>query len=706
MIDDSSEYNGEEEQEESKSKRHFWKLLFIFLILGFAFMALFARLFYLQVIKYEKYKELARHQQESRVQLKAERGNIYDRNGLLLASNISSISFAVDPTLIKDERSKVQICQALENKMGIPAEKTLEKINSARGSFVWLIRSLLPSEAIKLDSVSVKAFIKIEEPKRNYLYGLTASQVIGCTDIDNRGLTGIELGLDSSLRGRSGYMIMNRDATGKLMPSADLPKVMPVHGKLVRLTIDINLQKILEYELANGVRKAGAVSGTAIAIEPSTGEILAMDSYPSYNPSDLSQSGSGTMKNKSITDVYEPGSTFKLITAAAALNEGMVAPNTILDGYNGLLQFKDLQIRDDHPLGKISFEEALEKSSNIIFSTVANSLPSNLLYKYIRDFGFGYRSGIDLPGEVPGVVKKPDDFDMATKRFLGFGYGISVTPLQLLNAYAAIANDGILMKPHIIKEISDINGRVIYSSVPEKIRKVVSGNTVEELTKMLIGVVEKGTGISAAIPGVKIAGKTGTTQQITSGSYSKNNYTASFAGFFPAENPKIAMLIILDKPSGDYYGGSTAAPIFHAIAKSWIALNPEILNPGEQNDNQKPIFVPDIKGMYVSDAIQLLSSYGLKLATNYNPDDVVLTQEPKSDTYKTNPKFVNITVWDKSEKKMFIPKINVVGLSLRKAVAWLHNSGYHVKIIGSGKVTEQSWTKDSTGTTFCILRCN
>ncbi len=703
MIDDFNN-SGIEQEDKPKPKRKFAKVLLIFLVLGVGFVFLFARLFNLQVINSGKYKELARHQHESRIPLKAERGNICDRNGNLLASTIHSISFAVDPELLKEEKDRLKISQAFENSLGIPTEKILNKINSSKGSFVWLLRSILPGEASKLDSISYKAFMKIEEPKRNYLFGSVASQVVGCTDIDNRGLTGIELGLDSLLKGSSGFMIMNRDAIGRLMPTADLPKNPAIHGKNVQLTIDIRLQKIVEYELALGIKKSNSTSGTAIAIDPATGEILALATLPSFNPNEYNRLAAGSMKNHAISDVYEPGSTFKLVTAAIAIDAANFTPQSPVDGYNGLLQFKDISIKDDHPLGKTNLSEAMAKSSNIVFSTIANNIPTTTLYKYIRDFGFGLTTGIDLPGEVPGSIKKPQELDGGLKRFVGFGYGLSVTPLQILNAFAAVANNGIMLKPHIIKTIFDSEGTEIYKSKTEKIRQVVSKKTAGMVKEMLVGVVENGTGSSARLGGVKVAGKTGTTQQYFAGNYSKVNYTASFAGFFPADDPKVALLIILDKPVGDYYGGSTAAPIFHDIAKSWLALNPDIINRGG-TESKSTELVPNVAGMYIKDAVTVLKAYGLNIKGNYNPEEIVYSQEPTAETAIGKNKSVSVLLKNIQPDKQSIQRINVSGLPARKAIAALHQAGLNVRIEGNGRVREQIWTKDSSGKQICIIRC-
>ncbi len=554
-----------------------WKLNLFFVIFMVCMVIVMAKLFIIQFIEAEDYRKIARNQHESKIFLRPERGNIYDRDGKLLITNRTSYSFAIDPTVIKDLETVKRIALLVDSTQGETYQKLLNKILSTKKSFVWLIRGLDDSVASKFTNLNLKGLIKIIEPKRTYLYNELAAQLLGCTDVDSKGIAGLELSLDSLLKGNSGYMTVLRDAIGRLKPIANLPVESAKHGCSVELTIDIELQKILEIELINGASITGSSGAVAIAIIPETGEIIAMASYPPVNPN-LSINNPSDLRNKAITDIFEPGSTFKIVTAAAAIEEGLIEPESIVNGYNGVFVNNDFKITDIHPFDKTSFSEAFRYSSNIVFANLASSIPDAKFYKYIRDFGFGHNLDFDIYGESEGLVKKMAEFDHISKKFAGFGYGISVTPLQLLCSYSTIANSGVMMKPFVIRKIKNNSGDIIYEGKPQKIRQVVSKKTTDILKSLLVGVVENGTGKYAQIAGVRIAGKTGTSQQFVEGSYSKTDYTASFVGFFPAESPKIAILVLLDKPSGNYYGGSTAAPIFKNIVKGWLTLRPNLLN--------------------------------------------------------------------------------------------------------------------------------
>lgn len=696
-------------------KNKFWKFWFIMSLITIGLILVVYRLLSIQVIDSEKYKEIAKKQHESKITLSSQRGKIFDRYGRLVASNLESISIAVDPTRLKNP---LRLAELIQESLEIPKERILKKIRSAKGSFVWLARGIFPEKTSKIADLGDKGVILIKEPRRIYHYGLVCSQVVGFTDIDNNGLSGIELKHDSILKGRSGYMVMNRDGLGRLRPAADLPVFPAVDGYSLKLTIDIEFQRIVEYELMKGVESADAEAGTVIAIEPSTGEILAMATYPTYDPHLSSgEKKQGNMRMRAITDTYEPGSTFKIITAAAAMEEKLVKEEDKFNGYGGSMQFKNFVIRDVHGIGVVTFREAMEHSSNIIMSNVASMIPDYTFYKYLRDFGFGIRSGIDFPGEVPGKLPKPEDYNAASKRYMGFGYGLSVSPLQITNAYSTIANNGILMKPYLVKSMFDLEGNEVYSRKPEQVRRVISDSTAKRLNDMLKGVVNKGTGKSVRVDNLQVCGKTGTAQQIVNGVYSKSNYTASFAGFFPAENPKVAMIVVLDKPRSSIYGGAVAGPIFKNIALRWASVSDEIKSGNlleyasidttiEKSDNY---IVPNFIGKNRAEALKISALTGLNLIFNHENDGVVIEQSPEPMTHieKKNP--INIFLTSNERKKKSTTdyeKINLVGVPLRKAIAYLNAYSIKSKVIGRGIVIKQRWEIDSNKSRLCILECN
>lgn len=691
-------------------KNKLWKMYVVFGLLLLGFLAVSAKLFKIQIVDRDYYRKKAYIQHQSKVPLLATRGNIYDRNGVLLASTIESYSFAADPTVIKNAKDIDSIASLLNRYAGIDKQQTIDKIKQTKGSFVWLARGINPEKAAMLDKVKINGFIIKSEPRRNYLFSNVGSQIIGCTDVDNHGLTGLELSLDSILQGKDGFMIMNKDAAGRLRPLADLPKTEPQHGKSVQLTIDIVLQRIVEFELKRGVELAAAESGTVVAIEPSTGEILAMASYPNFDPNDLTQLNNSALKIRAITDLYEPGSTFKMITAAAAVEEDMIHPDDMVNGMGGTLNLGDYTIVDDHPIGTVTFKEAFAKSSNIVLSTLAYNMESSKFYKYIRDFGFGINTGVELPGEITGKLKKLNEFDASARRFAGYGYGIAVTPLQLAASYACIAHNGEMYKPYIIKNVFDPHGLTLKSNEPQKIRRVVSEATSEKVKELMIQVVEKGTGINAKIKGMKIAGKTGTAQQLVNGSYQTKNYTASFAGFFPADNPKLALVVILDKPTGNYYGGSVAAPIFRNIAQRWISILPDFIFKGSDQDYVKTdsIKVPNLKGLNFISAKKILQSLGLRSYPDSTKNSVILRQDPGAGTMVPIKTPVTVS-FDYQQAQGTTPNntvslVDVRGLSLRRALNILHKNKIKAIVKGDGVVGEQIWGmngKDRTCTLIC-----
>lgn len=711
LLNRKTKENMKQDESDLPIKKKMWKVYAVFAFIVLGFFSVFARLFQIQIIDYEEYKKKAIQQHESRVVLRAVRGNIYDRNGRIIASTISRFSFALDPKVLTDNKVRESIAKSLSKITKEDKDEIFKRIKTHKSSFMWLVRNISGTDALAmLKYEDHNGFIVKKEPARNYSFGDAASQTIGFTDIDNKGLIGIELAFDSILRGKDGYAIMNRDALGHLRPMADLPRKEPKHGHSIQLTIDILLQRIVEYELKQGVANAQAQSGAVVAIDPATGEVMAMASYPNFNPNQLRINDPNTMKNRAIGDLYEPGSTFKVITAAAAINEGLIEEDDMVDGLNGTQQYKDHTIIDDHPLGRVTFREAFAKSSNIVLSNLALRLPGNSFYKYIRDFGIGINTAIELPGEVSGRLRKVEQFNASAQMFAGFGYGIALTPLQLAMVYATVANKGALYKPYVVKNIFNSEGERMRQVVPTKVRNVITAETAEKLSRLLVNVVDNGTGINAKINGIKVAGKTGTAQQLVDGSYKNKQYTASFAGFFPADNPKLAMVVILDKPQNNYYGGSVAAPIFRNIAQRWISLQPDVIRlpKGKSFVHTDSVVVPNFRGMFLSDAYSLMRIYGFTPATKDSTSRKVIVRQdpaPRTKVYKgTTIYFGFDNMDDVSSLTAEVLRPNLVGISARRAVNILHSKGIRVVLKGSGKVSQQLWS-GSGKNVVCTLHC-
>jgi cell division protein FtsI (penicillin-binding protein 3) len=646
-----------------------------------AFALVVGRLFFVQLVEGARYRDLAKKQYESKVPLRAERGRLTDRNGHDIATMMKMTSFAVDPTIIEQREL---VAQLLASADGEPAHVYLDRMRNAKGRFVWLARAINTVLYPVLDTIKIKGLIRVKEPKRLFSHGPLAAQVVGTTDVDNNGLTGLELQYNELLRGRSGFVVMQRDGRGRLRPGIDPEREAPLDGQGLQLTVDLEIQRVVEQELERGVREAGASSGTVVAIEPSTGDVLAMASFPSFHPNRLDLASDDNIRIRAITDQFEPGSTMKAITAAALLEEGRIGRTDVVDGGSGeLLMPGGAIVKDDHPVGQTTFQGALEQSSNVVFATLARRLDDRVFYKYVRDFGFGIPCGIDLPGEVRGRLKKPNEFDASTKMYMSFGYEVSATPLQVLSAYAAIANGGVLMQPRIVRAIT-----------AQRVRQVIRPETARVLTEMLVGVVSNGTGKRAAIPGLRIAGKTGTAQAYTQGAYDRKNYRASFVGFYPADKPRVAMMVILENPTNDIYGGSTAAPIFHRVVQktmTMLRLDVQTQQTISAVPSSDTVVVPDVRGLQPASADSVLARLGLRGDT-VGASGLIVHQWPDPGSRLVRGSPVRLTLRSPSPGTS---RPGVMGFSMRKAVTLLHAAGFEVRVRGSGRVVRQEWDQTS-----------
>lgn len=665
------------------------------LVVGFLTLAslvvVAGRLVQLQVVDAGMYAELARRQYESKVILQSERGLLYDRTGHLLASNSVSVSFAVDPRLVEHpERMAATFSRVFGGEPG----EWVRRMTTPSTSFIWLRRKVSGPPLDQLRALEDDGLIRRREPLRHFEFATVASQVIGGTNIDNQGLSGVELYYNRQLSGRPGYIIMQRDARGRIRPDVDLPQDPPEHGDALMLTLDVNMQTIVEEELRRGVERSGAASGTAVAIDPRTGELLAVASWPTFDPNRLAEAAPDAVRIRAITDTYEPGSTMKAVTAAAALEEGVARVDDLFDAEGGEWRIGTHVVRDDHAAASLTFGQGVELSSNIVMAKVASRIPMPRFYKYVRDFGFGIVSGVDLPGEVRGEVKKPSEFGPETREFMAFGYQLAVTPLQLLVAYATIANDGVMMRPHVLKRRLDREGNVVEAIEPQEIRRVVSPETARTVRNLLVGVVERGTGKEARVPGLAIAGKTGTAQKLDGGEYSRSKYNSSFIGFFPADQPSVTLLVLLDSPTNGYYGGQVAAPIFREIARRIVGVaapsettaasvhvsnNPSTMHPA----GASALRVPDVRGIDPEGARSLVEHYGLR-ALLQGDGRAVVSQRPLPGTLAQPETVVTLVA---RETAGTVPDLR--GLSLRRALALLTAARLSPAIEGEGVVQRQ-----------------
>lgn len=406
--------------------------------------------------------------------------------------------------------------------------------------------------------------------------GALAGQVLGTVGKDGYGQLGLEYFLDRELRGTDGWRYLRHDVKNHYYPGFEEKQKEAMDGLNVVLTLDSRLQEIAEHALENGVRKAGAKQGVALVVDPYTGDILAMANYPFYDPNTREADGKDAWKNQAVVKVYEPGSTFKVITSAALLEEKLIAPGDTVDGENGQYKIAGQIIRDTHAHGRISFTDALAYSSNICYAKVATRLRPETFYRYVRSFGFGMKTGVGLPAEESGMLKPVSEWSGRTQSTIAFGHEISATPLQMAMAAAAVANGGMLMKPRIVKAWSDNEGRVVQEAPPRSVRRVMSESTAVLVKGMMQAVVQYGTAADIKSDRIDIAGKTGTAEKIDAetGKYVHGLFNSSFLGMVPVDRPEFVCLVLLDEPSQLKYGGQSAAPIFREIVDRVLA-NPE-----------------------------------------------------------------------------------------------------------------------------------
>jgi cell division protein FtsI/penicillin-binding protein 2 len=695
-----------------------------FIVVKLCFIAFFAlivvRLVKIQVIDSGKYKTLARKQYERSFVLPATRGDIYDRNGNVIVSNTMFLSFAADPKIIGDNQD--HIAETFARVFGKPRSYYLDKLhdsdqNQNSKRFVWLERRVKPEIARRIESAKLEGIVMMNEPKRLYHYDELAGALLGFTNVDNKGISGIELQYDNEMKGVNGSVVMQRDGLGRVRPSADYPRSEPVNGKDLCLTIDVTYQAIVDEELKHGVEANKADGGCAVVLNPKTGEVLALSMYPCINPNEAGTSDIAIARNRIVSDVFEPGSVFKVVTATAAYENNLVTPEMRFNAEHGKMKValngnKFRFITDTHEYDNLSFQEAIENSSNIVLAKVGKMVGGEKLYRQARDFGFGMMTGIDIPGEVRGVLKKPNDRDWSgtTLQTMSYGYEVGVTPLQIACAYGAVANKGILMKPFIVARIKGEDGRAVAEQKPQAVRRVMSQGTIDKLLSAFEGVVERGTGKEARINGVRIAGKTGTSRKYLNGRYVQQNYTASFIGFFPVEDPQIVCLVMMDNPkTRGYYGGITSGPVFRSIAERVIATSYKFSRTAIAQDPevQGTISVPDVRMLQPLLAKKMLSTYGLNCQT-FGTGALVIKQTPEPGKKIENGEAVSLILNDESivshDGMIAVP--DVCGMSIRRAMNRLVSDEFEIKVHGSGVVKQQipaAGLRVRTGSSIALL---
>lgn len=526
------------------------------------------RLLFVQLFRSSYLAAIAKKQHNLFVELEPVRGAIYDSSLKPQAINLPSDSLYASPNEIND-RDKPAIIKQLSIVLGMDSGYLRNRLFRKK-SFVWLARKISPEQSEAIKKLNIKGLGFIKESKRSYPNSYLASHIIGFAGLDNNGLEDIELLYDKSLKGEAGWAIFLRDARQKKLDIWE-KMVLPKDGYHLILTINEVIQYIAERELDKAYKTYRAKGASIVVMDPHTGAILALANRPTYDLNAYTKADREGLRNRAICDIFEPGSVFKIVTMSAALEENMVSEEDRFFCENGSYRVASHTLHDHRPHGTLTFRQVIEESSNIGTTKVAQILGPELIYKYVKLFGFGSKLGIDLPGEVSGIAKEPRSWSKISIAAIPIGHEVGVTALQLAAAVSVIANGGQLMKPYIVQEMRDKEGEVIKRFEPKMIRKVISSDTALRAKKILTGVVEEGTGKSAKPANFTAAGKTGTAQKLEpNGAYSHNKFIASFIGFAPAEDPVVAVVVTVDEPRPYYFGGVVAAPVFKNVVNDSI----------------------------------------------------------------------------------------------------------------------------------------
>ena len=612
------------------------RLLLVLVVFTLWTAGIQTRLVYLQVVQHPKYLEEANDQQMRVFEPAPKRGDVLDRDGNLLAYSVDADTIVANPRAVRDPKATAAALCGVFRDCTEKEQQDLTTSFSGRRAFTYVRRGVSPEIArqvrdLKLPGVSINA-----ESRRYYPNRDMAAHALGFVGRDNNGLGGIESAYDSIIRGKSGRVLMLTDARHQSVQSR--VELEPTAGATIELTIDRVIQHIAERELQAGVERHKATAGTAIVMNPMTGEIYALANYPDFNPNTPGEVSREFLRNRATQETYEPGSTFKMVTAAAAIEEGILSPTDVIDTSAGRITVgKGRTIPDEHRYDSLTFEEVIIKSSNVGAIKAGWQIGAERLNRYVHRFGFGELHAPDFRGASRGFVWPPESLDPSALASVSMGYQVAVTPLQMVMATAAIANGGTLLEPHLVR--ATIKDGVRTEVEPRAIRTAINRETAAVLTQIMEGVVQRGTAKAAALPGYQVAGKTGTAQKIIDKRYSSSDHYASFTGFVPSRRPALAILVVIDQPkAGGYYGGVVAAPIFQRIADGALRhlavpptdnpTAPVVVTAGLRAEAPAPvtphvervaielngyITMPDLAGLGARDAVRVMTAAGLSL---------------------------------------------------------------------------------------------
>ena len=676
-------------------KGHYSKSRMGFVILAFSsvFILFFLRLIFVQVIKGHDYREKAQRQYLQSMEIPAVRGDIYDCRGRKVAANMLKKSLFAYP-LDQDglARTYGQLAYILDR----PDRAVQSQYPLTPKKFRWIKRGLTLDEIVRFESLHQPEGIFLrDEPARYYPYGTVGRGVLGFVDIDNHGKAGIELVMDDHLAGEAGRAMVQRDGQGREYNIQEVPLKNAVAGGSIILTVDWDKQQIVEKELAAAVEKYHARSGMAVFINPHTGAIIAAaDHYPGEDDDEK------PMKLDAVCGTFEPGSVFKLITAAAALEDGRVKPSDRFDAEQGRWRLGRHLLRDDHKYDELTFRSAFELSSNIVMGKVANEIGGDKVLAMAKKMGFGRKTNSGLHGESKGVVERPKRWSQFVTSTFAIGHGVSVTALQLAQAFAIVASGGQLNEPYFVAGCINSNGDIVDKHESHPL-KVLDTSVVAELHSFLRGVVISGTGEPLAKAPINIAGKTGTGEKpnLETGGYDKNKYTASFAGYFPADSPLVAGIVVLDEPEPIHYGGYTSGPAFMNIAAKFAALDNycrgQVSNLALSADTNQiareetadNLSLPDLVGKSRRKAEAALAKSGLN-GEFIGSGDRVLATHPPPEAFVQKNRIVRCYFGPGEDQPMTVP--DLAGLTIREAVSLLDRYGLILRCQGHGRVFKQN----------------
>jgi len=669
------------------------------LLFAAIFFFFIMRIGWIQLVKGDELQEKAYENRHRRVKVEAKRGTIYDRNMTELAISISAdYVYAIPPEIRRSGKAR-EIAEKVADVLELPVDKVYSKITKKGSWFEYIKRKVDFEKSAKIKELDLPGISVAEESQRFYPHDTLAAHVLGFAGIDNQGLEGLEVMYDETLKGRDGAIMLEFDGQGKPLPNAVHEYVPPEDGKSIVLTIDETIQYIAERELDALMNSpTNPESATIIIMEPQTGRIRALASRPTYNPNHFADYSPKVWRNIAVSNVYEPGSTFKVVTASSALEENVIGENEKFydPGYIKVGPERIKCWRSYRPHGSQTFAEAVQNSCNPVFVTLGLRIEEKkkgLFYDYIKSFGFGKKTGIDLPGEAKGILiprEQLKDINVAT---ISIGQGIAVTPIQLITAMAAVANGGTLMKPQLVEKIIDKEGNLVKEIKPEPIKQVISEETSKELRAILERVVSKGTGRNAYIEGYRVGGKTGTAQKPGKGGYQKGKYVASFLGLAPVDNPRLVGLVIVDEPKGyPYYGGTVAAPVFKKVmedALQYLGVPPQYNEEEKKERDAERVEVPDLRGLTREKAENALRSLSLKAQLMGN-GDYVIEQTPKASADVKKGSGVILYLGSGNNKNETVKVPDVTGKRITAAAKLLEAMGLKLVPQGSGRAVRQS----------------